>query len=459
MGKAKAVRIRTDLDIRNAKAGPGERLEIRDEKAPGLILRVTDNGVKSWVLRYRADGAHRRFKIGDAKRIALKDARIEAWRLYGEIEKGADPQGEKRRAREIADAQTIRTVNDLLDAYEKACEAGEWKPKKKRKRPQTLTYEKALTDRHIRPKIGKLVLAECTRPVVKALLRKMIDGSWVGEGREPRPIGAQTNRVQAIIRQSFNWAIAEELVQTNPAVGFASLHDQAPRQRIWSDADLKLLWPALKDPSQLRDPDGARVFVGRPLAIALQLCLILLQRRTEVAGMALSELDLEARTWLIPPERIKTNKPHRVPLPPHAIDLIQQAIKLAQGDDEEPPKFVFPSSTDKLKPVRPDSLTHAMTRVREAIGVSGAHIHDLRRTGSTALTSERLGVSPFIRSAVLGHTTDAGGGASVSHMHYDANDYLPEKRRALEAWENLLLEIVGERTQPSNVRPIREAVS
>lgn len=204
MGKTKAARIKTDLDVRNAKAGPGERLEIRDEKAPGLILRVTDNGVKSWVLRYRAEGAHRRLKIGDAKRISLKDARIEAWRLYGEIEKGADPQGEKRRARETAEAQTIRTVNDLLDAYEKACEAGEWKPKKKRKRPQTLAYEKALSDRHIRPKIGKLAIADCTRPVVKALLRKMIDGTWVAEGRPPRPIGAQTNRVQAIIRQAFS---------------------------------------------------------------------------------------------------------------------------------------------------------------------------------------------------------------------------------------------------------------
>ena len=441
-------RIKTDLDVRNAMALPGERLEIRDDKAPGLVLRVTDNGIKSWVVRYRAQDAHRRLKIGDAKRMTLKDARIEAWRLQGEIEKGADPQGEKRRAREAVEAQPIRTVNDLLDAYEKACEAGEWKPKKKKKRPQTISYEKDLTERHVRPVIGKKPIAECTRPIVKGLLRNMIAGTGAGSDR---PIGAQTNRVQAIIRQAFNWAIAEELVQVNPAMGFSSLHDSAPRQRIWSDADLKLLWPALKDPSKLRDPDGNRLYVGRPLGIALQLCLILLQRRVEVSGMAVAELDFAAKTWLIPPSRMKSNKPQRVPLPPHAVSLIKEAIKLAQGDDTKAPEFVFPSARDRTKPVRPDSLTHAMTRVREAIGVSGAHIHDLRRTGSTALTSERLGVSPFIRSAVLGHSTDAGGGASVSHVHYDANDYLPAKRAALEAWEALLLEIVGERKRASNV--------
>ena len=59
------------------------------------------------------------------------------------------------------------------------------------------------------------------------------------------------------------------------------------------------------------------------------------------------------------------------------------------------------------------------------------------------MTSERLGVMPFIRSKVLGHI-DHGGGSSVSATFYDANDYIADKRRALEAWERLLLEIVGE---------------
>ena len=101
--------------------------------------------------------------------------------------------------------------------------------------------------------------------------------------------------------------------------------------------------------------------------------------------------------------------------------------------------------------MKPDSLTHALSGVFKALGIEKATTHDLRRTGSTALTSERLRVSPFIRSLVLSHVAKDDGGAAVSREHYDANSYIAEKRRALEAWEGLLLEVVGERVRPSNV--------
>ncbi|RZJ43434.1 MAG: hypothetical protein EON86_05220 [Brevundimonas sp.] len=63
------------------------------------------------------------------------------------------------------------------------------------------------------------------------------------------------------------------------------------------------------------------------------------------------------------------------------------------------------------------------------------------------MTSERCGVSPFIRSKVLGHI-DSGGGAMVSMIHYDVNDYLAEKRRALEIWARVLLRVVDDRSLP-----------
>jgi hypothetical protein len=66
-----------------------------------------------------------------------------------------------------------------------------------------------------------------------------------------------------------------------------------------------------------------------------------------------------------------------------------------------------------------------------------------------------LGISRFIRSQVLSHSTDQEGGAAVSARHYDVNDYAREKRRALEAWEGLALEIVGEQPRSPNVRPMR----
>lgn len=449
----------TDRAVQAAKAKPGERLELHDALTPGLTLRVTDKGVKSWVLRYRApDGRSQRHKVGDASRMGLRAARLEAGRLKSEIDKGADPLGEKRKARVIAKALTVRTFGDLAAAYWIACETGEWKPKKKRKRPQTIAYEKGIYARHIEPGLGPLTLSEITRALIKGLLRDMT----------AKGIGAQTNRTQALIRQIFNFGFAEEHVVINPAMGFDSFHDAKSRRRIWADPELKLLWAALSDPSDLRDKDGERVHVGRPVAIAIQLCALLLQRRVEVVGMAIDELDLEAGTWIIPPERMKNGKPHQVALPPRSVVLIREALAIAaeaqarreaaDSKIKRPNRIVvFPGPRDANTPIRADSLTHAMDKVRSSIGVEGATIHDLRRTGSTILTSERIGVSPFIRSKVLGHGTDAGGGAAVSSAHYDVNEYVGEKRRALEAWEGLLLEIVGEGPRPSNIANIRGA--
>lgn len=438
----------TDRAVSAAKAAAGERLEIWDALTPGLCLRVTDKGVKSWVLRYRTpDGRQPRLKIGDAKRMGLRAARLEAGRLKDLIDKGGDPQGEKRQARETARAKTIRTFGDLIEAYWQACEAGEWKPRKKRKRQSTIDFEKRLADRHATPTLGKLPLAEVKRATVKATLREMI----------AKGIGAQTNRVHAIIRQVFNFGIAEEIVSTNPAVGFEPLHDAVARQRIWKDAELKSFWRGCEAPDKLKDKEGEPIHIARATCIALQLCALLIQRRAEVAGMAVSELNFEAGTWIIPPERMKSGKPHQVPLPPRAVALIREALALAQLRTNEELTVVFPSPREVHTPVRPDSLTHALDKLRTGIGVAGATLHDLRRTGSTALTSERIGVSPFIRSKVLGHGTDTGGGAAVSSAHYDVNEYVSEKRRALEAWEALLLEVVGERQREDNITSIKKA--
>lgn len=440
----------TDRAVQAAKANPGERLELHDALTPGLTLRVTDKGAKSWVLRYRApDGRSQRHKVGDAARMSLKAARLAAGRLKDEIDKGVDPLAERRKAQAEAKAQTVRTFGDLLDAYWLACEVGDWKPRKKQKRAGTIAYEKGIAARHITPTLGKLPLAEIKRSTVRALLRKMKDAG----------IGAQTNRTHAVIRQVFNFAIREEHATVNPAMGFESLHDAQPVRRVWSDERLKNLWAALQNRDTLKDKDGEAVHLSRPVAIAVQLCALLLQRRIEVAGMAVDELDLDAGTWIIPPERMKGGKPHQVALPPRAVELIREALALAQRRTNKPLKVVFPGARDIEKAVRPDSLTHAMDRVREALGIEGLTIHDLRRTGSTMLTGERLGVSPFIRSKVLGHSTDTGGGAAVSSAHYDLNEYLPDKRRALEAWEGLLLEIVGERVRASNVQPLREVTA
>ena len=154
---------------------------------------------------------------------------------------------------------------------------------------------------------------------------------------------------------------------------------------------------------------------------------------------------------------MKGRKAQLVPLPPASVELIREAMTIAQaawavGDGPRPNDFpLFPSPRDPAKPILPGTVTHAFSPLVKALQIANVSPHDLRRTGSTILTSERLGVSHFIRSLVIAHTTDNGGGAAVSGKHYDANSYAAEKRKALTAWEDLLLEIVGVRQRSSNV--------
>lgn len=277
-----------------------------------------------------------------------------------------------------------------------------------------------------------------------------------------RGIKAQTNRTHAVIRQVFAYGLAEERLTINPAVGIDKPAEETPRTRVLSDDELKRFWALCENcPTELWAPPkegqtkGTRLYVTRRLRIAIQLTLLLLPRRNEVSGMALAELNLKERRWLIPPERMKGGLPHLVPLPPRAVELIEEALKLAGREDA--PTFVFPSPRDPAKPIRPDAVTHRMADLCLVLGIADASPHDLRRTTSTILTSERLSVTPFIRSKLLAHAGATGGGATVSSKHYDANEYVAEKRRGLEAWEALLLEIVGEKPREDNIRAIRTA--
>jgi integrase len=138
-------------------------------------------------------------------------------------------------------------------------------------------------------------------------------------------------------------------------------------------------------------------------------------------------------------------------LPEKAIELIEEALALRPNQKLE---HVFPSPRWRIEDAgfRTDSIYHAMIDLITAAKIKHATPHVLRRTGSTALTSERIGVQPFIRSKILGHRSDAGGGAAVSMKHYDANEYIADKREALTLWQDLVLEIVGERPMPRKGR-------
>lgn len=425
--------------VESVQPTAGRQAAYPDAQVPGLELRVSPGGRKVWSFRYRTEaGRQRRMSLGLFPAVDLGDARAAALKVLGALPDGGDPAADKRKAKETAKAQAIRTFDDLADAYIAACTSGEWRPKGRQKRERTIRDETNILRRYVRPAFGKVAVEDVTRATVKRMLRGLV----------ARGIGAQTNRAHAVVRQAYAFAIAEERVQLNPAVGFAKHAVETPRARVITDDELKALWRVITAPEGVSIPEeGAEprpLYLSRPVAIALQLSALLLQRRGEVCGMRRAELDLDNKTWLVPPERMKGNRAHLVPLTDEAVKLIKEALKLADFGREKPSLCVFPGRRDPSKAMRPDSLSHALQDVGKAAGVEDVTVHDLRRTGASIMASERLGVLPFVVSKVLGHSGDTGGGAAVTLRHYNLHSYAPEKRTALSAWEDELLAVVGE---------------
>jgi integrase len=413
----------------------GRQVAYPDEDVRGLELRVSGDGRKAWSYRYRTRfGRQGRVTLGlHSDQFGLRDARVAARRLQQQVIEGADPAMEARAAKITVTQEPLSSLADLAEAYFRATERGRYRPK----RASSLSLERQVYRVHIERRLGRLPLELVTRRTVKGALEQMVD----------QGAPAQAVRVQAILRQMLSYAVAEERLPFNPIRDLPPVAASRARARTYSDEELRSIWTGVLEPEALSIPehianrrrDADRVRISRPMRIAIQLVFLLLQRRCEVLGMRRSELDLKHGVWTIPAERMKSKRRHAVPLSPWAVGLIEEALRLAA---ERHSPFVFPGLRDAGKPMNGPSMNWAFNAVLWARGIEDGTIHDLRRTGSTLMTSERIGVSPFIRSQILGHN-DSGGGARISATHYDANSYIKEKRRALERWQILLRAIVG----------------
>jgi integrase len=408
------------------------------------------------MVRYRTlDGRQRRYVLGRYPGLTLRDARKRARDIRTRARDGDDPAGEQKRQRSEARAQPIKTADDLKDTYFQACESGEWKPRGKKKRASTLGEEQRLWRQHIAPTLGDSRVEDVTPAAVKKLLRFI-----VAKGNGPT-----ANRTRSLLHQVFNFAVSEGRVDHNPIERVLALGTETPRTRVLTEHELRTIWCALEDTSQLRRPAGhrkkagARIYIGEARSIALRLLLLLSARRGEVAGMMRNELDLDQATWTIPGARTKNGRALVLPLPTQALDLVKAAFQLADERGEEPSPYLFPCSRDRSRPMAPASLSQAVQGIRDACAVADIRTHDFRRTVASYMVSERLAITPFIVGRILNHTGETGGASSVTHRHYAVHDYAREKRLALQAWANLLTAIVTGQPGMSNVTGMRGDVA
>jgi integrase len=150
------------------------------------------------------------------------------------------------------------------------------------------------------------------------------------------------------------------------------------------------------------------------------------QRPYELAASKWESVDWQQKTLLITPDISKNKRSHIIPLTDSALVVLQKQ----QFNNES--EFIFPHRLNTGEHIRLDSLSQGISRYRDAT----PHINpftprDLRRTCKTLMGE--IGISKSLRDRLQNHALN-----DVSSKHYDRYEYLPEKRRALEAWEQKL---------------------
>ena len=263
----------TDRFCASAKSAEAQT-DYFDATIPGLALRVTSGGTKSWSLLHGTP--RRRVSFGRYPSLSLAAARA--------------------RAIEVKDGRSAGTVAALAEVYLRSIQG-------LRSAEQ---IERRLR-KDILPIIGHIQLHELhRRDVTRVIDAKLLDA----------PITAR--RVFEDIRAMVRWSVARGDLDHNPIDGMKGPPISKPRTRVLSDDEIRALWRGLDE----FKPEVARV---------IKLCLVTAQRVGEVSGMTSGELDLNRKVWNIPGSRTKNGHPHSVPLSPLALDIINQADGLGIG--------------------------------------------------------------------------------------------------------------------------------
>jgi len=264
---------------------------------------------------------------------------------------------------------------------------------------------------------------ELTRGDVIDLLDQIVDrGS---------PIAA--NRTLAAVRRMLAWCAERGIIASSPCHGVKPPSGEHSRDRVLSDDEIRTIWISAEK-------------MGYPYGPLTQLLMLTGQRRDEVAEIRWSEIDLAARTWTLPKERVKNATAHQVPLSAMAIAVLSRLPRIHSRAayvftaDGEKPTTSFSRPKQRL-----DRLVVECAATVAAEPVAHWTFHDLRRTAATGMA--RLGVNLPVIEKVLNHTSGSFGGIVGV---YQRHSFAEEKRAALEAWGQFVEGLVADQNPTLN---------
>lgn len=387
---ARITRPLTNNEILKAK--PLEK-DFTLHDGDGLFILIKTSGKKLWRFRYQRPNSSNRtnLSLGSYPALTLAVARQMRDQYLSMLAQGIDPQ---KQQEEVSEQRQIE-LDSIFSVV-----AGRWF--KLKSKSVTEDYAKDIwrsLEKDIFPSIGEIpVQALKARTIVEAL-----------EPIKARGALETVRRLVQRINEIMIFAVNTGLIDANPASGVGMAFEKPKKQNM----------PTLR-PEEL--PKLMRSLVMSNLSIPTR-CLIewqllTLVRPSEASGAQWAEVDLDAKLWIIPAERMKAKREHIVPLSPQALEILD-AMKPISAHREN----IFPSRNDPKQPMNSQTANAALKR----IGYGGKLVaHGLRSIASIAMNE--AGHNPDVIESALAHSDK-----NEVRRAYNRSTYL-EQRIELMSW-------------------------
>ena len=376
-----------------------------DDALAGFGVAAFRSGKKTYVAQFRKDGRSRRVAIGYHGRLTPDEARSQAKTVLGQVEQGADPADERRKARAV---RTFREVaEDFMREHVEA-----------KRKSRTHSDYRALLDKRILPAIGNTRIVDLRRGDVARLHSKL--------SAAPYP----ANRSLALISTIWNWASQSEEVALadNPAAAKRiERYPEQGRERYLTSEELARLGDALREGENIGlpyavdetkakarnapKPESRRVKLDTHAVAAIRLLILTGARLREILDAQWSQVDLERGVIFL-----TDSKTGRKPI---YLSAAAQAVLTAIPRVKGNPHII----AGALEGAPRADLNKPWRAVRRAANLDGVRIHDLRHSFASFGAGASLGL-PII-GKLLGHSQP---GTTHRYAHLDADPM----RRAVE---------------------------
>ncbi len=389
----RAVKPLSDTQVRQAKPTAKE-YNLADGK--GLYLRVKPIGSKLWLFNYYRPHTKQRanLSLGTYPELSLQEAREAAQKFNGLLINDTDPQEFRREQARSSNEAQLNTFQHI---------AGKWLALKQL--DVSKVYHDKIADRlklYLFPKLGKVPIHKLSAVQTIEVLAPL------AKARKLETVKKICGWVNEIMVFSVNTG----LIPANPLAGIGRAFNAPKVENM----------PTLK-PEQLPELMQALNMANIKLVTR---CLIEWQLHTmcrpaEAAGARWAEINMEKEQWEIPPERMKKNRAHIVPLSKQALSLLE-VIRPLSGSRE----FIFPADKNPRQSANSQTANMALKRA----GFKGRLVaHGLRALASTTLNEQ--GFDADVIEAALAHIDK-----NTIRATYNRADYLKRRRVMMQWWSD-----------------------